>query len=431
MIYYVSDCLLLEDPDVSKIKLERGNHKMKRILVTIFVALLTVALTSSGFSQTAKTAKPAGNPIKIGGSLPLTGIYSESAKWIKAAYEYWEQDINNRGGLLGRPVKMIIYDDESNVDKAVTYYERAITVDKVDLIIGGFPGTAGVALMPLAEKYGKVLVGMGGHLKSFEQGYTYSFGTMPLISEWVYLSFVTLLDDLVPKKDWPKSMALLTMNNVIGSSAVGNVVKAVEDRGVKVVVNETYNLPLADATPLASKAKANAAEILCCLSFFDDAIMIMRAAKAMNYKPKIIYQQIATKIPAWMKEFGEDGNNVLGSSFWSPGLPYPGNDKIFKGAKEKLGMSVPPDYFGQGYIFVYSLELAVRGAGTLDDRKIRDYLRSHTFDLPYGKGIKFDSKGLPSPYILTVMTVGGRNVLVGPKDVASAKMVYPRPDWSK
>lgn len=404
---------------------------MKRIFATIFVVLLTVLLTLPVFSQTAKTATPAGNPIKIGGSLPLTGIYSESAKWLKAGYEYWEEDINKRGGLLGRPVKMIIYDDESNVDKAVTYYERAITVDKVDLIVGGFPGTAGVALMPLAEKYGKVLVGMGGHLKSFEQGYTYSFGTLPLISEWVYLSFVTLLDDLIPKKDWPKSMALLTMNNVIGLSAVGNVVKAVEDRGVKVVVNETYNLPLADATPLVSKAKANAAEILCCLSFFDDAVMIMRAAKAMNYKPKIIYQQIATKIPAWMKELGEDGNNVLGSSFWSPGLPYPGNDKIFKGAKEKLGMPVPPDYFGQGYIFVYSLELAVRGAGTLDDKKIRDYLRSHTFDLPYGTGIKFDSRGLPSPYIFTVMTAGGRNVLVGPKDVALAKIVYPRPDWSR
>ncbi len=403
---------------------------MRNENLVVFCALVaTLLIVSPCFSQATRSGTAA--PIRIGGSLPLTGIYSESGKWLKAGYDYWEEDINKRGGLLGRPVKLIIYDDESNVDKAVTYYERAITVDKVDLIFGGFPGTAGVALMPLAEKYGKVLVGMGGHLKSFEQGYTYSFGTMPLISEWVYLSFVTLLDELIPKSDRPKSMALLTMNNVIGLSAVPNVVKAVEERGVKIVVNEIYNLPLADVTPIVSKAKANSAEILCCLSFFDDAVMIMRAAKAMNYKPKVIYQQIATKIPAWMKELGEDGNNILGSSFWSPGLPYPGNDLIYKGAKEKLGMAIPPDYFGQGYIFMYGLELAVKGANTLDDKKIRDYLRTHTFDLPYGRNIKFDSRGLPPPYIFTVMTVGGRNVLVGPKDVAAAKIVYPRPDWVK
>jgi branched-chain amino acid transport system substrate-binding protein len=411
--------------------LERRNLEMKKILVIVFVVLLAGLLTLPAFSQTVKTSTPAGSPIKIGGSLPLTGIYSEAAKWVKAAYDWWEEDINKRGGLLGRPVKMIIYDDESNTDKAVTYYERAITLDKVDLIFGGYPGTSNVAVMPLVEKYGKVFVGMGGHLKSFEQGYTYSFGSPPLLSEWVYITLDTLLDDLIPKKDWPKSMAIMTMNNVMGLSARPNAMKATEERRIPVVVNETYNLPLADATPLVSKAKEKGAEVLWCLSFFDDAVMIMRAAKSMNYKPKIIYQLIATKIPAWMKELGEDGNDVLGSSLWTPGLPYPGNDKIFQAAKEKLGFPVPPDFFGQGYCFIHTLELAVTGAGTLDDKQIRDYLRSRTFDLPYGKGIKFDSRGLPSPYTFTVMTIGGRNVLIGPKEVAKAKIVYPRPAWTK
>lgn len=404
---------------------------MKKSLIIVIVVLLAALIPWAAFSQPSKTPSPTGNPIKIGGSLPLTGIYSEPAKWIKAAYDWWTEDINRRGGLLGRPVKMIIYDDESNPDKAVTFYERAITIDKVDLISGGYPGTSNVALMPLAEKYGKVFIGMGGHLKSFEQGFTYSFGSPPILSEWVYITLNTLLDDLIPKQDWPKSLAIMTMNNVMGLAALPNTIKAAEEHGLKVVVNETYNLPLADATPMVSKAKSRGAEILWCLSFFDDAVMIVRSAKAMNYKPKVVYQQIATKIPAWMKELGEDGNNVLGSSFWTPGLPYPGNDRIFQAAKEKLGMPTPPDFFGQGYCFINTLELAVRGADTLDDKKVRDYLRSHTFDLPYGKGIKFDSRGLPPPNIFTVMTIGGRNVLIGPKDVAQAKMIYPKPDWSK
>ena len=97
---------------------------MKKGVITVCLVLVTVVLiVSEAFSQTTKTAIPAGEPIKIGGSLPLTGIASEQAKWVKAGYEWWAEDVNSRGGLLGRPVKLIIYDDESNAEKSVTYYE--------------------------------------------------------------------------------------------------------------------------------------------------------------------------------------------------------------------------------------------------------------------------------------------------------------------
>lgn len=409
----------------------REGQEMKKNFVILFVALLTIFLALPVLSQTTKTSTPAGNPIKIGGSLPLTGIWSETGRWVKTGYDYWVEEINKRGGLLGRPVKMAVYDDESNIEKAVTYYERAITVDNVDLVSGGYPPATNVAVMPLAEKYGRVYIGCGGMMKSFEQGFTYSFASPPLLAEWSYLSVAGLYDDLIPKADWPKTMAILAMNNVMGLSVVPNTIKAVEERGIKVVVNETYNLPLSDATPLVSKAKGRGAEILVCPSFFDDMVMIMRAAKAMRYNPKLIWTILASRIPAWMRELGEDGNHVLGNSWWVPDLPYPGNERIIEGAKAKLGMAHPPDFFGQAYIWMYTLELGVKGTGSLDNKKIRDYLRSRPFDLPYGKGIKFDAKGLPSPYNFTVQTKGGRNDLIWPKEVATAKLIYPRPDWSK
>ncbi len=304
-------------------------------------------------------------------------------------------------------------------------------MDKADLVFGGYPATSNVAVMPLMEKYGMTFVSMGGQLKAFEQGYTYSFGSPPLMAEWVYMSFVSFFDDLVPKAEWPKTAAVFTMNNVIGLSARGNVIKAMEEHGIKVVVDETYNLPLSDANPMVSKAKGRGAEVMCCLSFFDDGVMLTRAAKAMNYKPKLIMQQLASRLPAWMKELGEDGNNVLGNTYWVPGLPFPGNKEILQGAKEKLGLPAPPDFFGQGYCWMQTLELGVKGAGSLDNKKIRDYLHSGTFDLPYGKGIKFDSRGLPPPFAFTVQTTGGQNKLVWPKGLAQTKLVYPRPDWSR
>ena len=398
--------------------------KRRRIEVAAFI-LAVSAVLSGGYSEIAA------QPIKLGGSLPATGIHTETSKWIKQGYDFWVEDVNKRGGLLGRPVRMTIYPDQGTTEEAVAYYERAITVDKVDLVFGGYPATSNVALMPLVEKYGKVFIGMGAHMKSFEQGFTYSFASPPLMSDWIYLSLGGVLDDLIPRGDWPKSIALLTANNVMGLSAKPNILKAMEERGIKVVVDEMYNLPLSDATPLVSKAKGKGAEILCCLSFFDDAVMIMRAAKTLNYAPRLIFQQLASIVPAWMKELGEDGNYVINSSFWHDRLPFPGNGEINEGAKARLGMPAGPLFFGFSYSWMKTLELAVQGAGTLDNTKIRDYLRSNKFDLPYGKGITFDKRGLPDPFCYAVQTTGGRVELVWPKSVATTKFVYPRPAWSK
>jgi len=399
--------------------MKRGRFAIATILFVI------CGIISGGYSKTVAQA------IKIGGSLPASGIHTETSKWIKEGYDFWVEDINKRGGLLGRPVKMTIYPDQGTTEEAIAYYERAITVDKADLVFGGYPATSNVALMPLVEKYGKVFIGMGAHMKSFEQGFTYSFASPPLMSDWIYLSLSGVLDDLIPRAEWPKSIALLTANNVMGLSAKANILKAMEERGVKVVVDEMYNLPLNDATPLVSKAKGKGAEILCCLSFFDDAVMIMRAAKTLNYNPKLIFQQLASIVPAWMKELGEDGNYVINSSFWHDHLPFHGNREINEGARTRLGMSAGPLFFGFSYSWMKTLELAVQGAGTLDNRKIRDCLRSNKFDLPYGKGITFDKRGLPNPFCFAVQTTGGKVELVWPKSIATTKFVYPRPSWSK
>jgi branched-chain amino acid transport system substrate-binding protein len=285
--------------------------------------------------------------------------------------------------------------------------------------------------MPMVEKYKMVFVGMGGQIPSYEQGYTYSFASPGLISDWTAIAFTGVMEELIPKANWPKSIAMLSMNNVIGTSARPRLIKWAEANNIKIVVNETYNLPLSDATPLVSKAKAKGAEVLICLSMFDDAVMLARAAKSMNYNPKMIWQLLASTIPAWIKELGPDGNNVMAEMWWNSRLPYPGNDVINAGAKARLKLPAAPTYFGLGYCWMKTLELGVQGAGTLDSTKIRDYLRSRPFDLPYGKGITFDERGLPQPFAFATQTTNGAVELIWPKDVATTEVVYPRPKWSK
>jgi ABC-type branched-subunit amino acid transport system substrate-binding protein len=107
------------------------------------------------------------------------------------------------------------------------------------------------------------------------------------------------------------------------------------------------------------------------------------------------------------------------------------NKEITDAVKRKFGDRPVSDFLGLGYCWMKSLEVAVQGAGTLDNQKIRDYLRSKKFDFPYGKGITFDSRGLPSPFCFTVITTGGRNKLIWPKEMATTRLVYPKPAWGK
>lgn len=123
---------------------------------------LTLALSFAMLLGETSMIAAADKPIVIGGSLPLTGKFAETAKWIEKGMKFWAEEVNAKGGLLGRKVVFKVYDDESNAGKAVTFAEKAITVDRVDLLFGGYPGTAARAVMPVTEKHKYVYVSMGG-----------------------------------------------------------------------------------------------------------------------------------------------------------------------------------------------------------------------------------------------------------------------------
>ncbi len=393
----------------------------------VLVFLLLVGFSAAFCLQSAGAQEK--KPIIIGGSLPLTGEFAETAKWIKLGMEYWGQEVNKKGGLLGRPVEFKIYDDESNANKAVTFAEKAITVDKVDLLFGGYPGTAARAVMPVAEKHKYVYVSMGGHMKSFEQGYTYCFGGPPLMGEWWYEGFFLWLNSLPPEQR-PKRAALYTMNNPIGASLMSSLYTWLKKLGIEIVIDEKYNLPLPDATPLVVKAKQMNCDILFSNGFFDDGVMTIRAAKALDYNPKAIVQGIGSVIPAWIKELGPDGDYVFSGTSLYNKLKYPGNDQLNAYVKEKFNLPGYPVYFGFGYCWMQVLAQGVEGAGGLDQTKIRDWLKSHEVHSIAGP-MKFDAKGLPAPINFCTQIQNGKVELIWPKDQATAEPIYPKPAWKK
>jgi branched-chain amino acid transport system substrate-binding protein len=391
------------------------------------ILFLAFCLGLMSISAPVSVSRAAENPIVIGGSLPLTGEFAETALWIERGMKFWAEEINAKGGLLGRPVVFKIYDDESNASKAVTFAEKAITVDKVDLLFGGYPGTAARAVMPLAEKHKHVYVSMGGHMKSFEQGYTYCFGAPPLMGEWWYEGFFQWLETLPPDKR-PKKAAVFTMNNPIGVSVNESIIQWAKKLGLELVVQEKYNLPLPDATPLILKAKQLNCDILFSNGFFADGVMTVRAAKALDYNPKAIVQAIGSVVPAWIKELGPDGYYVFSGTSLHDRLNFPGNDKLNAYVKKTFNLDGYPLYFGFGYCWMQALSQAVEGAKSLDQTKIRDWLKSNQVDTIAGP-MKFDGKGLPAPTNLCTQIINGRVELVWPLSVRTADPVYPRPPW--
>jgi len=399
--------------------MSRGGRKMAIVALGI-AAVIWAGLVNSSSAQESK-------PIVIGGSLPLTGQSAEPATWVERGMKYWAEEVNAKGGLLGRKVEFKIYDDESDTKKAVTFAEKAITVDKADLLFGGYPGTTARAVMPLAEKYKYVYVSMGGHMKSFEQGYTYSFGAPPLMGEWWYEGFFEWLDTL-PAEQRPKRVASFTMNNPIGLSLMESLYTWTKKLGIEVVVDEKYDLPLPDATPLIVKAKQMNCDVLFASGLFPDGVMMMRAAKALDYNPKIIVQGIGSVLPAWVKELGEDGDYVFSGTPLHNKLKYPGNEKLNAYVKQKYNLDGYPLYFGFGYCWMQVLGKAVEGANSLDQTEIRDWLRKNTVNTIAGP-LKFDEKGLPPPIKFTTQIINGKVELIWPVDVRTAEPVYPKPPW--
>jgi len=315
------------------------------------------------------------------------------------------------------------------VGKAVTFAEKAISVDKVDLLFGGYPGTAARAVMPVAEKHKMVYVSMGGHMKSFQQGYTYSFGAPPLMGEWWYEGFFQWLATL-PANQRPHRAAVYTINNPVGLSLQDSINRWTKKLNIRVVINEKYNSPLADATSLIVKAKQMNCDILFSNGFFPDGVTTMKAAKALDYHPKAIVQGIGSVVPAWVKELGADGDYVFSGTSLYNKLNYPGNDKLNAYVKSKYKLDGYPLYFGFGYAWMQTLEQGVTGAKSLDQTKIRDWLKGHQINTIAGP-MTFDKRGLPPPINFCTQIVNGKVELIWPKQIRTREPVYPKPAWKK
>lgn len=364
-----------------------------------------------------------GDAIVIGGTLPLSGAYADTATYIEDGYRQWASDVNDDGGLLGREVDLVIEDDQSEASEGVSQLNRLITREGVDLLLGGYPGSTAAGQMQVADQNDMVYVSMGGHMASFEQGFEYAFGAPPLMGQWWYDGFFNWLEGQ-PESEWPETAAAITVDNPVGQAVYESTTKNLDRLGIPLEMDERYTLPLDSAQSLVSSAADVGADLFFANGFFGDGVSTIQAIHDTGYEPKAVLQGIGSLTPAWEDELGDLGDYVVSGTSMHPDLPFEGIDRLNEIAQEEYDRDTTSEYFLFGYSWMQTLQQGIEGAGELDNAAIRDWLKSNTVETVGGE-YSFDDRGLPDPIEYATQVRDGVAKLVAPDDVATHDVVYP------
>src|ERR671911_426096 len=281
---------------------------------SVLVALALVTLTA------AASAAPSGAPVRIGGTLALTGPLGPTALLHKIAGEVYVDELNKGNGLLGRPVEWVLLDDQSKPELARSLYEKLITVDKVDLIIGPYATSGILAAMGVAQRYQKIFVhhsfGMP-HLAKYEMHFpTAAFGPEP--NKTVP---ATVFDGLAATSKPPKTVAIVTSKFPSAQFQSSGAKEVAEKRGLKVVLYLEYEFGMRDWGSLAARVKDANPDFLWIGALGLDGNQLLEAMKKLDYAPPRHFHLFPAPGPLAQ---APDGKLALSNTFFEEHPPFTG-----------------------------------------------------------------------------------------------------------
>src|SRR5215470_1279248 len=247
-------------------------------------------------------------PIKIGASMSLTGTYAKPGSYQKEGYEICADEVNAKGGVLGRKIEFVLYDDQSMPATAVKLYEKLITDDKVDAVMGPYSSAVSEAVANVTEKYKKVMVApLAATTSIFKKGRKYIF--MVVSPAEVYLDG---LIDMAAKRGL-KTVAVINEDTLFPKASVAGAVEQAKKRGMQVVLQEAYPKGNTDFSALLVKLKAANPDVIAAATYFDDAVAITRQMRELNVNPKMFAVTVGGDIPEFYTLLKTNGEYVYGS----------------------------------------------------------------------------------------------------------------------
>jgi branched-chain amino acid transport system substrate-binding protein len=363
------------------------------------VAAGAIAISGALAMLTGGAAAQSGQPIKIGFSMALTGGLAPNGKSALLAQKIWEEDINAKGGLLGRPVKLVYYDDQSNPATVPGIYTKLLDIDKVDLVIGPYATAQVAPAMPIIMQRKKVFIGLFGLAVNTEFKYPNYFAMIPSgpdPKESITKGFFDIAAAQNPK---PQTIAIVAADQEFSRNASDGARDNAKAQKLKIVYDKTYPPSTTDYTPIVRAIQATNPDILVICSYPPDSVGMVRAINEVGFKPKMLGgAMVGLQATAFKTQLGPLLNGIVNYDFWLPvpKLEFAGIDAFLKTYQAKApaeGVDPLGYYMGPwAYAQLQVLAQSVEATKSLDDQKLADYIRANAFKTMIGD-VKFGPDG--------------------------------------
>ena len=364
-------------------------------------------------------AAHAAPPIVIGGTISDTGPLSVDAGYQIRGVKLAVAEANAHGGWLGRKLELKLYDDKSSAGTADRLYERLITDDKVDLLIGPYSSLVTTAIAPLINKYKMATIEPGASDPSI-----YGPGNKWNIQGTA--SSLRYLDQVMPaaKQHGAKTVALLGLESAFTLACYHAREAQAKELGMKIVYRTTYSLPLPSFASIALAIKHAHPDVVVACTYYPDAVGITRALHEQGFAPQFLAETVGPVEAPYLKALGPLANRVLTNTGWWTNFKTPGNQDFIAGYKAMYHQD--PDYHAAtGYAAIEVLGDAVEATKSLDQAKLRDWLLAHQVETIQGT-FKINENGLSLGYVQDLLQwQDGVLKLVYPAADAEAKLMFP------
>jgi branched-chain amino acid transport system substrate-binding protein len=375
----------------------------KHIKTRAFAWIAGVAITLAAGAMFIMSGAQAQDkkPIRIGFGQSLTGFLSPNGKQALLGAEIWRDRVNKAGGLLGRPVELVYYDDKSSPQEVPGIYTKLLDVDKVDLVVGGYATNQNAPAMPVVIRKGKTYISLFSLDVNGQFKYPKYFSILPTGPETKTSFTDGFFQVASQQKPKPTTLALAFADAEFSVNACEGARENAKKGGYKIVYDKSYPPPpkTSDFTPIVQALKAANADLVIICSYPADSVGIVEAANEIGLNPKMFGgAMVGLQALVFKDKLKGKLNGIVNYETWVPDKKqiYEGTEDFFKEyqAKAKAAGVDPLGYYlgGWGYAQFQVLEQAIKGANSVEDDKIAEYLRKGTFKTVMGP-IKFGAKG--------------------------------------
>jgi branched-chain amino acid transport system substrate-binding protein len=408
------------------------NFTRRKVLGAVGATALSAGLPGKVFAQQG--------PVKVGMSMPQTGSLGAGGQAALLALRMWVDDVNQKGGLLGRKVEFLVYDDQTNPANVPGIYTKLLDVDRVDLLIAPYGTVPTAPIMPMVKQRGLLLMGNFSFQVNAKVQHDMWFNNSPWndAASWSDGFFA------IGRKAGAKSVAILAADQEFAQNLANGAREIAKKIGLKSVYDQNYPPATTDFSSPIRAIRAAKPDIVYVMSYPNDSVAIVRAVNEIGVGSQVQLfggGMVGLQFTPIMQSLGSLLNGIVNYNSYVPGMKYPGIEEFLqryakRAAEAKvdpLGFYLPPFNYAIGQM----IEQAVNGTKSVDQKKMAEYLRKNEMKTIVGS-IRYDKNGeWANPRVVQAQFRGvvdkdieqfrkpGKQVVLWPEQFKTGEVVVP------